>query len=84
MNNLNDHFRTLFVDINYTRGCVSKFPEIGCVTSVFMWKRFSSIFLRLTMFMFQEDASNAGARHFYIAQWYRDANAEITKQNGIE
>ena len=33
------------------------------------------------MFTLQEDASTLSARHFYIAQWYRDANAEIQKQN---
>merc|ERR1719195_1331400 len=32
----------------------------------------------------EDDTAAAGARHFYIAQWYRDANKEITKQNGIE
>merc|ERR1719410_2989826 len=32
----------------------------------------------------EDDTASAGARHFYIAQWYRDANKEITKQNGIE
>ena len=37
-----------------------------------------------TLCMFQDDTASAGARHFYIAQWYRDANKEITKQNGIE
>lgn len=37
-----------------------------------------------TLCMFQDDTAAAGARHFYIAQWYRDANKEITKQNGIE
>ena len=29
----------------------------------------------------QEDAQTLSARRFYIAQWYRDANAEIQKQN---
>merc|ERR1719228_2970128 len=38
----------------------------------------------LTVTSGEDDASTASARHFYIAQWYRDANAEITKQNGIE
>ena len=33
------------------------------------------------VFTLQEDASTLSARHFYIAQWYRDANAEIQKQN---
>ena len=32
--------------------------------------------------MCQDDASSASARHFYIAQWYRDSNAEIKKQTG--
>ena len=33
------------------------------------------------MFKLQEDAQTLSARRFYIAQWYRDANAEIQKQN---
>ena len=33
------------------------------------------------MFTFQEETSTHSARHFYIAQWYRDANAEIQKQD---
>ena len=37
------------------------------------------------VFTLQEDASTLSARHFHIAQWYRDANAEIKKQNsGLE
>ena len=35
----------------------------------------------LTVFTFQEETSTHSARHFYIAQWYRDANAEIQKQD---
>jgi len=32
----------------------------------------------------EEDPSTLSSRHFYISQWYRDANAEIKRQKGVD
>jgi len=32
----------------------------------------------------EDDPSTLSSRHFYISQWYRDANAEIKRQKGLD
>merc|ERR1740129_2307482 len=38
----------------------------------------------LTVLKGEEDPMTHSARHFYISQWYRDANGEIKRQKGID
>jgi len=38
----------------------------------------------LTVLKGEEDPMTYSARHFYISQWYRDANGEIKRQKGID
>merc|ERR1712202_15982 len=32
----------------------------------------------------EDNPETLSSRHFYISQWYRDANAEIKRQKGID
>ena len=34
--------------------------------------------------IFQDDPSTLSSWHFYISQWYRDSNAEIKRQKGLD